>query len=196
MTLDYAKARETMVEQQVRPWDVLDPRVLDVLATLPREAFVPAAYRALAYTDVPLPLAHCETMMKPVVEGRTLQALDLGPGDDVLEIGAGSGFLTACLARLAREVVSIERHADLADGARAQLTALSISNATVITADAMAYQTDRRRGSRDPGAFSELAATRRAHVHRPRPFAGYGSGTGPRRRRQQRCQRVAHPIVV
>lgn len=144
MTIDYAKARETMVEQQVRPWDVLDPRVLDVLAMLPREAFVPAAYRALAYTDVPLPLAHGETMMKPVVEGRTLQSLDLGPGDDVLEIGTGSGFLTACLARLAREVISIERHADLADGARAQLAAQSISNATVITADAMTYRTDRR----------------------------------------------------
>lgn len=144
MTLDYAKARETMVEQQVRPWDVLDPRVLDVLATLPREAFVPAAYRALAYADIPLPLAHGETMMKPVVEGRTLQALDLGPGDDVLEIGTGSGFLTACLARLAREVVSIERHADLADAARAQLAAQSISNATVVTADAMDYRTERR----------------------------------------------------
>lgn len=144
MTLDYAKARETMVEQQVRPWDVLDPRVLDVLATLPREAFVPAAYRALAYADIPLPLAHGETMMKPVVEGRTLQALDLGPGDDVLEIGTGSGFLTACLGRLAREVVSVERHADLAEGARAQLAAQSVSNATVITADALAYRTDRR----------------------------------------------------
>ena len=144
MTLDYAKARELMVEQQIRPWDVLDPRVLDVLATLPREAFVPAAYRALAYTDVPLPLAHGETMMKPVVEGRTLQALDLGPGDDVLEIGTGSGFLTACLARLAREVVSIERHADLADAARAGLAAQSISNVTVVTADALSWQTDRR----------------------------------------------------
>ena len=144
MTFDYAKARETMVEQQVRPWDVLDPRVLAVLATLPREAFVPAAYRALAYTDVPLPLPHGETMMKPVVEGRTLQALDLGPGDDVLEIGTGSGFLTACLARLAREVVSIERHADLADAARTQLAALSISNASVITAEAMTYRTQRR----------------------------------------------------
>ena len=144
MTLDYAKARELMVEQQIRPWDVLDPRVLDVLATLPREAFVPDAYRALAYTDVPLPLAHGETMMKPVVEGRTLQALDLGPGDDVLEIGTGSGFLTACLARLAREVVSIERHADLADAARARLAAQSISNVTVVTADALSWQSDRR----------------------------------------------------
>jgi protein-L-isoaspartate(D-aspartate) O-methyltransferase len=144
MTLDYAKARETMVEQQIRPWDVLDPRVLDVLATLPREAFVPAEYRALAYTDVPLPLAHGETMMKPVVEGRTLQALELDPGDDVLEIGTGSGYLTACLARLAREVVSIECHADLADDARTRLAAQSIGNATVITADAMTYRTDRR----------------------------------------------------
>ena len=144
MTLDYAKARKLMVEQQIRPWDVLDLRVLDVLATLPREAFVPAAYRALAYTDVPLPLAHGETMMKPVVEGRTLQALDLNPGDDVLEIGTGSGFLTACLARLAREVVSVERHADLADVARAQLAAQSIGNASVVTADALTWQTDRR----------------------------------------------------
>ena len=144
MTLDYAQARETMVEQQVRPWDVLDPRVLAVLATLPREAFVPAAYRTLAYTDTPLPLAHGETMMKPVVEGRTLQALDLDPSDDVLEIGTGSGFLTACLGRLAREVVSIERHPDLAEGARAQLATQSISNATVFTADAMTYRSHRR----------------------------------------------------
>ena len=159
MTLDYAKARETMVEQQVRPWDVLDPRVLAVLSSLPREAFVPDAYRALAYTDTPLPLAHGETMMKPVVEGRTLQALDLGPGDDVLEIGTGSGFLTACLARLARDVVSLERHADLAEGARAHLAAQSISNATVITADALAYRSDRRFSAVCvTGAVSEIPA--------------------------------------
>lgn len=144
MTIDYAKARELMVEQQIRPWDVLDPRVLAVLATLPREGFVPAAYRSLAYTDAPLPLAHGETMMKPVVEGRTLQALDLAPGDDVLEIGTGSGYLTACLARLARDVVSIERHADLAETARAQLAAQSIGNVSVVTADALTYETERR----------------------------------------------------
>ena len=122
-TIDYAKARELMVEQQVRPWDVLDPRVLDVLAFLPREDFVPAVHRSLAYTDVPLPLAHGEVMMKPVVEGRMLQALSIEAGDEVLEIGTGSGFLTACLGRLAREVVSLERHADLADAARATLAA-------------------------------------------------------------------------
>ncbi|MFC3814717.1 protein-L-isoaspartate O-methyltransferase [Lysobacter sp. GCM10012299] len=142
--MDYIKARELMVEQQVRPWDVLDPRVLDVLSALPREAFVPAEHSRLAYADLVLPLAHGEAMMKPVVEGRTLQALALDPGDDVLEIGTGSGFLTACLGRLAREVVSIERHADLADGARAVLAQQGVDNAQVITADAFAWTPDRR----------------------------------------------------
>jgi len=143
-TIDYANARELMVEQQVRPWDVLDPRVLDVIATLPREEFVPAAHRALAYTDMALPLPHGERMMKPVVEGRTLQALALDAGDDVLEIGTGSGYLTACLARLARDVVSLEQHADLADAARHQLDAQHLGNVNVIHADAFAYDTDRR----------------------------------------------------
>ncbi|KGM54459.1 protein-L-isoaspartate O-methyltransferase [Lysobacter arseniciresistens ZS79] len=143
-TIDYAKARELMVEQQVRPWDVLDPRVLDVLSTLPRDAFVPAPHRALAYTDIPLPLAHGEFMMKPVVEGRALQALALGAQDTVLEIGTGSGFLAACMGRLAREVVSVERHADLADGARAQLTAQGLANVNVVHADALAWDAGRR----------------------------------------------------
>jgi protein-L-isoaspartate(D-aspartate) O-methyltransferase len=111
-TMDYAKARETMVEQQVRPWDVLDVRVLDVLAALPREAFVPESHRALAYADIELPIGHGERMMKPVVEGRLLQSLELQGEEEVLEIGTGSGFLAACLGRLAREVVSLERHAD------------------------------------------------------------------------------------
>ena len=75
--LDYAKAREAMVEQQVRPWDVLDARVLETLTALPRDAFVPAAYRALAYSDLAIPLGHGEAMMKPVQEGRALQALSL-----------------------------------------------------------------------------------------------------------------------
>ena len=143
-TLDYAKARELMVEQQIRPWDVLDPRVLSVLAATPREAFVPHEHRNLAYTDLPLPLPHGEQMMKPVVEGRALQALELAPGDDVLEIGTGSGFLTACLAGLAREVVSLERHGDLADTARARLAARAIGNVNVIHADAFDWQNTRR----------------------------------------------------
>ncbi len=107
MTIDYAHARELMVEQQIRPWDVLDIKVLDVLARLPREAFVADAHRALAYADVELPIGHGQKMMKPVIEGRTLQALDLQPGDEVLEIGTGSGFLAA-IGALARDVLSLE----------------------------------------------------------------------------------------
>ncbi len=143
-TIDFAKARELMVEQQVRPWDVLDPRVLDVLASLPREDFAPAAHRALAYADLALPLGHGEAMMKPVVEGRALQALELAPGEDVLEIGTGSGFLTACLGRLAREVVSLERHADLADAARTKLGAHGLANVNVVAADAFSWENSRR----------------------------------------------------
>lgn len=142
---DYAKARELMVEQQVRPWDVLDARVLAALSSIPRDAFVPAAHRALAYVDVALPLAHGEVMMKPVVEGRMLQALALTPGDEVLEIGTGSGFITACLGRLARDVVSLELHADLADAARARLAAQNLAgNIRIETADALAWATERR----------------------------------------------------
>lgn len=144
MTLDYAKAREAMVEQQVRPWDVLDPRVLDVLSTLPREDFVPAAHRALAYVDIGIPIGFGETMMKPVVEGRTLQALAPNALDEVLEIGTGSGFMAACLGRLAREVVSIERHADLADAARTRLLAHGFGNVRVEHADAFAWDNTRR----------------------------------------------------
>ncbi|NUS38717.1 MAG: protein-L-isoaspartate O-methyltransferase [Lysobacter sp.] len=144
-TLDFAKAREAMVEQQVRPWDVLDTRVLEVLAQLPREAFVPQAYRALAYADLALPLGHGQEMLKPVVEGRVLQALGLRPGDSVLEVGTGSGYLTACLGRLAREVVSLELHADLADAARARLAAHGLDgNVRIEVADALQYQDTRR----------------------------------------------------
>lgn len=141
---DYAKARETMVEQQVRPWDVLDIRVLDVLARLPREAFVAETHRALAYADIELPIGFGERMFKPVLEGRTLQSLAIDPGETVLEIGTGSGYLSACLGSLAREVVSLERHADLANAARARLQAQGIANATVHTADVFAWDSARR----------------------------------------------------
>ena len=143
-TIDYAKARELMVEQQVRPWDVLEPRVIDVLLEMPREVFVPVEYCGVAYADIALPLGHGEFMLKPVVAGRALEALNPQDTDDVLEIGTGSGYLAACLGRLAREVVSLEQHADLADDARARLHALHLGNVNVIHADAFAYQTERR----------------------------------------------------
>lgn len=142
--IDYAKARDLMVEQQVRPWNVLDARVLDVLATMPREPFVPSAHRNLAYTDTNLPLPQGEVMLKPVIQGRILQALLLQADEDVLEIGTGSGYLTACLSRMARDVVSIERHSELADMGRANLVAQGIANVEVIHADALEYRPARR----------------------------------------------------
>ena len=146
MNFDYANARELMVEQQVRPWDVLDARVLDVLATVPRDRFVAEAHRSLAYADLALPTAHGEVMMKPVVEGRMLQALDPRPGDEVLEIGTGSGFIAACLGRLARTVTTIERHADLASAAQARLASEGLdANIEVVHADALDWQPGSRR---------------------------------------------------
>lgn len=145
MTIDYSQAREMMVEQQVRPWDVLDARVLEALATLPREAFIPEIHRALAYADVEIPLGHGQRMMKPVVEGRTLQGLLLQPGEEVLEIGTGGGYLAACMGALAREVVSLEIQPELAARARAQLDASGHGgNIRIENVDALHYATDRR----------------------------------------------------
>lgn len=141
---DFAKARENMVEQQVRPWDVLDIRVLDVLARMPREAFVADPHKALAYADLELPLAHGERMFKPVLEGRILQALKLQPGEDVLEIGSGSGYLSACMAALAGNVLALERHADLAEAARRVLQAQGAERVRIETVDALAWQGERR----------------------------------------------------
>jgi len=145
MTIDYALARELMVEQQVRPWEVLDAAVLEVIGRLPREAFVPEAQRALAYADIELPLGHGVRMMKPVVEGRMLPALALQPGDSVLEVGTGSGYVTACLGELAREVVSIEIQPELAAAARRHLDAARLgTNVRIETADALQYAPTRQ----------------------------------------------------
>jgi len=144
MTFDFNAAREAMVEQQIRPWDVLDLRVLEVLSRLPREAFIAAPHKPLAYADLALPIGHGETMMKPVLAGRTLQALALAPDDEVLEIGTGSGFLTACMASLARSVLSIEQHADLAQSARTCLSGQAFTNAQVVQADALSWDTPQR----------------------------------------------------
>jgi len=137
MSLNIELARHNMIEQQVRPWDVLDSRVLEALTAVRREDFVPPACRNLAFADLCLPLGHDECMMKPVVEGRILQAASPTRAESVLEIGTGSGFLTACLARLSGEVLSVELHADFADGARTRLHAANVRNAKVETADAV-----------------------------------------------------------
>ena len=135
--MNFEQARQNMVENQVRPWDVLDARVLDVLARIRREDFVAPEHRQLAFADVCLPLGHGEVMMKPVLEGRVLQAIDLQPDDQVLEIGTGSGFLTACLAGLAAHVTSIDMHADFTATAAQRLQAAGIGNTTLVTGEAV-----------------------------------------------------------
>ncbi len=129
-------AREQMVQQQVRAWDVLDERVLDTFRKVPRELFVPAEHRFLAYADVQVPLPHRQHMLRPNVAGRLLQSLELEGSERVLEIGTGTGFLTACLAAAAASVRSIEIFPDLADLARANLDSLGVRHAQVETADA------------------------------------------------------------
>lgn len=143
MPLDFELARHSMVEQQVRPWEVLDPRVLDALTRVRREEFVAPRHRKLAFADMSLPLEHGEVMLKPIVEGRLLQSLELQPEHEVLEIGTGSGFVTACLAQLCRAVVSIDVHADFVERARARLQSLEITSARLETADALTYKPGR-----------------------------------------------------
>jgi protein-L-isoaspartate(D-aspartate) O-methyltransferase len=137
MAMNFEQARQNMVENQVRPWDVLDVRVLDALGQVRREDFVAPAHRRLAFADVCLPIGHGRVMMKPVIEGRVLQALDLKPTDRVLEIGTGSGFLAACMAHLAAHVTSIDAHADLTAAAKSRLDAAGVGNASLLTGDAV-----------------------------------------------------------
>ena len=144
MSTDLDHARHLMVEQQIRPWDVVDPAVLDAFERVRREDFVAPRQRRLAFTDVALPLEHGESMLKPVLEGRLLQSLALEPAYEVLEVGTGSGFLTACLAYLARAVHSIELHADFVERARGRLELAGYACARIEQADAMQFKPGRQ----------------------------------------------------
>ena len=141
---NFELARHNMIEQQIRPWDVLDQQVLDTLAQLPREDFVPARYRNLAFGDIAIPLGQGEFMLKPNVEARILQALALQPADQVLEIGTGSGYLTAGLARLASAVVSVDIVPDFVETARRQLKAHGFGNVALYAGDASRGWGERR----------------------------------------------------
>lgn len=119
--MDIEQARFNMVEQQIRPWEVLDQRVLDLLFVVRREEFVPAAYRLLAFADLEIPLGDGEKMWAPKMEARVLQELKLQRGETVLEIGTGSGYLTALLASQGTRVTSVEINPRLAADAKARL---------------------------------------------------------------------------
>lgn len=131
-------ALEQMVEQQVRAWDVLDDRILDAMRAVPREQFVPRAWRGLAYADCEIALPCGKRMLRPMVAGRILQSLNVRPGERVLEVGTGSGYLTACLARLGARVRSLELHEPLAAQARENLATLGAAPPVEVqTANAM-----------------------------------------------------------
>lgn len=130
------QARFNMVEQQIRPWDVLNADVLNLLKIIKREQFVPLEQRALAFVDMDIPLGHGASMWQPKMEARALQALDLHRGDEVLEIGTGSGYLTALLASLAHHVTSVEIVKELSETAGRNLAAHHIDNVTLEVGDA------------------------------------------------------------
>lgn len=130
------QARFNMVEQQIRPWDVLNAEVLDLLKKIKREQFVPPSQRSLAFMDLDIPLGHGAKMWQPKLEARALQALKLQQHDRVLEVGSGSGYLTALLSNLAAHVTSVEIVAELNAMAERNLAAQHIDNVTLEVGDA------------------------------------------------------------
>lgn len=137
--MNIEQARFNMVEQQVRPWSVLDETVLHTMESIPRDIFVPDAMRSLAYADIEIPLGNDEAMMFPRVEGRMLQELELDIEDECLEIGTGSGYVTACMATMAKHVDSIEIHDSFLQNASDNLAEVNISNISLENKDAFSY---------------------------------------------------------
>ena len=133
--MNFEQARFNMIEQQIRPWDVLDTSVLALLAVVKREDFVPAAYRNVAFTDVELPLANGQKMLPPRVEARWMQELQIERHEKVLEIGTGSGYMAALLGHKAQQVFSVEKDAALAGAARDALRRNGVLNVTVVEGD-------------------------------------------------------------
>ena len=134
--MDTVAARLQMVDQQIRTWEVLDPRVLDALVRVPREAFVPPEYRELAFADTSVPIAGGQTMLAPKLQGRILQSLDLEQRDRALEIGTGTGYLAAAMSLLAHETTSIEILPELAVAATRNLGSFSEARVKVENRDA------------------------------------------------------------
>lgn len=149
--MDTVTARQQMVDQQIRTWEVLDPRVLEALGQVPREAFVPARYRDLAFADTELPIGCGQSMLAPKIQGRILQALGATSADSALEIGTGTGYLCACMSLLCASTHSIDIHPEL--------TAMAIANLRVLPKARVKLET---RDAFDPaplGQFDVIAVT-------------------------------------
>jgi protein-L-isoaspartate(D-aspartate) O-methyltransferase len=133
--MDFEVARFNMIEQQIRPWEVLDAGVLELLRQIPREAFVSEPQRSLAFADLDLPIGHDEAMWQPKIEARILQALAPTAHDHVLEVGTGSGYLTALLASCCEHVTTVEIHSDFIGPATQRLRTQDISNVRLVEGD-------------------------------------------------------------
>ena len=151
---------EQMIAQQVRTWEVLDTRALDAMHRVPRELFVPAAWRSLAYADCALPLPLGKHMLTPMLIGRMLQALELNPGEQVLEIGTGSGYLSACLAAMGARVQSLELHPEIAELARTNLRAAGVTGVELSCADGAALAQE--------SAYDAIVLTASLPIYQPR----------------------------
>jgi protein-L-isoaspartate(D-aspartate) O-methyltransferase len=149
--MDTLAARQQMVDQQIRSWEVLDPRVLDVFSAVPREAFVPAAYRELAFADTPIPIGFGQSMLAPVLQGRILQALGVGATDSVLEVGTGTGYLSACFALLGQATRSID--------IRGEFTAMAAANLSAVPRAKVQFETRDAFGAAALGEYDAIAVT-------------------------------------
>ncbi len=149
---DQEQARFNMIEQQIRPWDVLDQQVLDTMANMPRDLFVPEGLQYLAYADTEIPIGHGHHMMAPKIEARLLQALAIRPTDTVLEIGTGSGYLSACMSQLAKQVHSVDIHDDFSLRAQSHFKQLGLDNIIL-------YQEDASQGWGNEGRYDAIAIT-------------------------------------
>ena len=149
--MDNLAARQQMVDQQIRTWEVLDPRVLDVFSRVPREAFVPPTYRELAFADASIPIGLGQSMLAPKIQGRILQALSLIAADRVLEIGSGTGYLAACLSLLAFSVRSIDIHP--------QFTAAATANLRTVPEARVEFETRDAFGAAPLGEYDVIAVT-------------------------------------
>ncbi len=135
--MNLEQARFNMIEQQIRTWSVLDDTVLQTMSSIPRDVFVPDSFQTLAYADIEVPLNHGESMMFPRVEGRMLQELEIGINDDCLEIGTGSGYVTACMANMSKHVHSVDIYDDFLEDAEENLAKVNISNVILENKDAL-----------------------------------------------------------
>lgn len=152
MEITAERARFNMIQQQIRPWDVLDDQVLEAMSEVRREAFVPDAYQGLAYADIEIPIGEGSCMLAPKVVGRMLQALAVQPGDRVLEIGTGTGYVAACLSRLGASVTGLEIDAALVADARKRLDGVGLESVQLREGDALA-------GPVQGGPFDVIAVT-------------------------------------